>query len=93
MGYVPDLIPKDKKVLPDYFKSNPFSYARKNGLLTVLGYLGAVFFFLSALAYASAPIVFILFAIVGFIIFPPGHYFLEKCFQFRYNIVFSFVFI
>lgn len=85
MGYVPNLIPKKHKVLPEYFRGNPYSYSQKNMLSTILGYIGAIFFTLSALSYISAPIVAFLFAAVAFILSPPGHHFLEKKLRFKFT--------
>lgn len=85
MGYVPDLIPKRNKVLPDYFKGNHYTYSRKNPLTTILGYIGALFFVLSALAYISAPAVAVLFGTVAFILLPPGHYLIEKKLRFKFT--------
>ncbi len=85
MRYVPDLIPDDKKVLPNYFKGSPYTYPEKNRVLTVLGYIGAVFFILSAFAFIEQPIVTTLFGVVGFLLLPIGHNAIEKIFRFRFT--------
>lgn len=90
MGYVPDLIPEDKKVLPEYFRSNSLFYPKQNTLVTILGYIGASFFWLSGIVFISHPIIIALFGVVGFMLFPPGHNFIERAFQFRLTKVIKF---
>ncbi|MGJ7032814.1 tetratricopeptide repeat protein [Niabella hirudinis] len=84
MKYVPNLIPERSKVLPDYFKgSSPQKPHKKNKLKAfVMWVLGAIFF-LFALVSISHPALFILYGLIGFILVPPGHNFLEKKLQFK----------
>jgi len=83
MKYVPYIIPKDQKVLPDHFKESSSLQYGKNIVPTILGYIGAVFFFLSALAFVEHIAITILFGIIGFLLLPPGHNLIEKKFRFK----------
>lgn len=83
MRYVPDLISKDLKVLPDYFKGNIYSPPTKNKPAFILFYFAASVFFIVALACIKHPLLAFLFAAIGFILLPQGHRLLEKQFRFR----------
>ena len=84
MRYLPNLIPKHARVLPDYFKGHPYAVAKKPPqALTVLSYTGGVFFFLLAFASLLHPLLTLLFGSLGFVLLPQGHRFVEKIFRFR----------
>jgi len=83
MKYVPKLIPDHLKVLPDYFKGSAYGSASSNKLLIILSYIGASFFFLSALATIGYPPLALLYGMLGLILLPPGHRWLERTFRFR----------
>lgn len=83
MRYVPDLIPKDIKFLPDYFKGNIYASATKNKSASILFYIGATIFFIAAIANIKHPLLTLLFGSISFILLPQGHRWLEKQFRFR----------
>ncbi|OSZ82583.1 hypothetical protein CAP35_04765 [Chitinophagaceae bacterium IBVUCB1] len=83
MKYVPDLIPKDKRVLPDYFKNNPFKYTKGNTALNVLGYIAGSIFILMAFASINYILLALLYGVIGFVLLPVGHRFLENIFSFK----------
>lgn len=84
MRYVPNLIPKDKKVRPDYFKGSPYVTQSKNKIGTLLSYIGAVSLFLAALACINHSVLTLLLGILGFILLPQGHQWLEQ--KLRFNL-------
>lgn len=83
MRYVPNLIPESSKVLPDYFKGNIYKATKENSLRDTIFWTLGVFFFIGALASLKHPLLFLFFALLGFILIPPGHKFLEEKFRFR----------
>ncbi|MFT4154285.1 tetratricopeptide repeat protein [Parafilimonas sp.] len=83
MRYVPNLIPDNSKVLPDYFKGDVYEVTKKNAARDVIMWLLGAVFFLSALAFIKHPLMLLLFGLIGFILVPPGHKFLEKKLHFR----------
>ncbi|MBZ4190645.1 tetratricopeptide repeat protein [Niabella beijingensis] len=79
MKYVPDLIPERSKVLPDYFKEGPpCKPAKKSKASDVLMWILGAIFFLFALISIRHPALFILHGLIGFILIPPGHNYLER---------------
>ncbi len=85
MKYVPDLIPKDIKVLPDYFKGNIYASSTKNKSASILFYIGATIFFIAAIVNIKHPLLTLLFGSIGFILLPQGHRWLERQFRFRFT--------
>ncbi|ARS35791.1 tetratricopeptide repeat protein [Pontibacter actiniarum] len=83
MRYVPNLIPGHAKVLPAYFKGDPYTSKPGNILLQILSYIGAFFFLLAALAFLQHPIVTCLLGALGFILLPQGQRWLERKGRFR----------
>lgn len=83
MRYVPNLIPKENKVLPEYFKGNPYKYSKGSTLLIILGYISACIFFLFALTTLVHIPLALLYATVGFILLPPGHKLIERKLRFK----------
>lgn len=83
MKYVPNLIPNHSKILPEYFTGSIYSFKQSNKLLKFLSYFGAVFFFLLALVFIKYPLVALLFALLGFILLPQGHSWLEQKLHFQ----------
>ncbi len=83
MKYVPNLIPDNSKVLPDYFKGDIYKATKTSVARHALMWILGVFFFLSALAFIGHPLMFLMFGLIGFILIPPGHLFLEKKLRFR----------
>jgi hypothetical protein len=85
MRYVPNLIPESFKVLPDYFKGGIYQPREQNKLLTVIGWILGVFFLIGAVVSIKHPVMTLLFGLLGFILLPPGHRWIEKKFRFRFK--------
>lgn len=83
MRYVPNLIPDKSKVLRDYFKGDIYEPRKPNQLLTVLGWIFGVFFLIYALASISHPLLTLIFGLLGFILLPPVHRWIERKLRFR----------
>jgi tetratricopeptide (TPR) repeat protein len=83
MRYIPNLIPEDRRVLPEYFKSNPYALSEKSSVQDIIGYIGAVVIFLIGTVSLPHPLISILLFIVGFTLLPPGHNWLERNFRFK----------
>jgi tetratricopeptide (TPR) repeat protein len=86
MRYVPNLIPENAKVLPEYFKGDIYKAANKNQLRDgILWFLGIVFFICALAFIKDHPLLFLLFGLLGFILIPPGHEFVEKKLRFNFT--------
>jgi len=83
MRYVPNLIPDKSKVLRDYFKGDIYETRQPNQLLTVLSWVFGVFFLIGALVSISHPLLTLVFGLLGFILLPPGHRWIERKLRFR----------
>jgi tetratricopeptide (TPR) repeat protein len=83
MRYVPNLIPKNSKVLPGYFKGDLYEASGKNPGKDVLLWVLGIPLFLAALISIVHPLLLLLFGMTGFILIPPGHRFMERKFRFR----------
>ncbi len=83
MRYVPNLIPDKSKVLRDYFKGDIYEPRQPNQLLTVLGWIFGVFFLIGALVSISHPLQTLVFGLLGLILLPPGHRWIERKLRFR----------
>jgi tetratricopeptide (TPR) repeat protein len=84
MRYIPKLIPKEHKVLPDYFKEGGSRFAsNKNKFIYGVSVAGAILFFLSALAFIDHPLPAILFGLLGLLLLPVGHRLIERKLKFR----------
>lgn len=83
MRYVPNLIPDNSKVLPDYFKGNIYNTTKKKPLRDAILWIISVFFLITALVFISHPIITLIFGLIGFILIPPGHLFLERKLKFK----------
>ncbi len=83
MRYVPNLIPDSSKVLPDYFKGDIYTATKKNPLVDTLLWIIGVFFLIGALVSIGHPAMTLIFGLIGFILIPPGHRFIERKLQFR----------
>ncbi|MFB9075960.1 hypothetical protein ACFFLS_13585 [Flavobacterium procerum] len=84
MRYVPNLIPDKSKVLGHYFKGNIHKPKKVSSFQNVLRWIGGLFFMLIALSFLKHLILTLLFGLIGFMILPPGHNWLEK--KFRFNL-------
>ena len=83
MGYLPNLIPEEHRVLKEYFRAGKGKDAPKIKW-PLAAYLLSALFLIAALASLAHPIVFIAFASLSWIISPPGHKWLERKFQFKF---------
>lgn len=83
MRYVPDLIPENFRVLQNYFKGDVYEPRKSNLLLTIIGWIFGLFFLIGAFGSISHPIITILFGLLGFILIPAGHHWIEKKMRFR----------
>jgi tetratricopeptide (TPR) repeat protein len=83
MRYVPDLIPDNSKVLPDYFKGNIYKATKKNPLRDTILWILGVIFLIGALVSISHPLMTLIFGLIGLILIPPGHQFIERKLKFR----------
>jgi tetratricopeptide (TPR) repeat protein len=83
MRYLPNLIPKDSRVLPDYFKGSPYRPRKSKPFLAFLGWFFGIFFLLGAFAVLFHPPLAFFYAVLGILLLPPGHNWIEKTFRFR----------
>jgi len=83
MRYVPNLIPDSSKVLPEYFKGDIYKASTKNPTRDTIFWILGIIFFICALASLKHPLLSLFFALLGFILVPSGHRFIEKKFRFR----------
>ena len=82
MKYIPDIIPKESKVLPDYFKKKKDTQKTlisiKSILLWVIGILFIIFAFINITRLT-------LFFVIGFVLIPKGKSFVEKILHFKFT--------
>lgn len=83
MRYVPNLIPQKSKVLPNYFKGNIYTSSKMNPFTNTILWIFGVFFLIIALSYLKHPILFLMFGVLGFVLIPQGHSFIERKLKFR----------
>ena len=83
MRYVPNLIPDNSKVLPDYFKGSIYNATKKNPLRDTILWVIGIFFFIGALVFIKHPVMTLIFGLIGFILIPPGQQYLERKLKFR----------
>ncbi|MES1161061.1 MAG: hypothetical protein ABUM51_09915, partial [Bacteroidota bacterium] len=77
MRYVPNLIPKEARVLSNYFKGSPHSQGKK-GNANILYWIAGIPFLIIALANANHLPVALLFGLIALILLPVGHHWLQK---------------
>lgn len=83
MRYIPNLIPKRYRVLESYFKVQPAPAKKNNIFLEVIGWLLGIMFLINALIRLTHPLLSIVLGILGFMLLPPGHKWIEKKMRFR----------
>jgi tetratricopeptide (TPR) repeat protein len=83
MRFVPDLIPKNRRVLPEYFRGEIYTGSTKNNSFSIIYFLGAVLFFISAIAFINHPLLTFLFGSIGIVLLPQGNRWIEKQLRFR----------
>lgn len=83
MRYVPNLIPDNSKVLPDYFKGSIYKTTKKNPTRDLILWIIGALFLLAALAFFRHPLLTLFFGFISFILIPPGQQFLERKLKFR----------
>lgn len=85
MRYIPNLIPKKSKVLPDYFKEDIYANNYSNSTLTTLSYIGAIALFIIAFVSIVHPLLSLFFLIPGLCLLPPMNNWIEKRGRFRFT--------
>jgi tetratricopeptide (TPR) repeat protein len=70
------------KQIPD---GNPNHRAQKNGFIVFLGWFFGIFFLLGAAAMLHHPPAAFFYFVLGFVLLPPGHNWIEKTFRFRFK--------
>lgn len=85
MRYVPNLIPDKSKVLRDYFKGDIYAEREPNQTLTALSWILGVVSFICAITFITHPALSFVFALLGFILIPPGHRWIERQLRFRFT--------
>lgn len=85
MRYVPNLIPQTSKVLPDYFKGDVYHPRQESNLLNVIGWILGILFLIGAVVSIKHPVMTLLFGLLGFMLLPPGHRWIEKKLRFRFK--------
>ncbi len=83
MRYVPNLIPEKSRVLRHYFIGKPLSSPYKSKVLSVIAWILGVTFLIVALVYISHPVLLFMFGVLGLILIPPGHQWMEKTFKLK----------
>lgn len=83
MRYVSHIMPEKSKVLPEYFKGDLYKAAKKNPWRRALLWISGIPFLLAAVVSVNHPWLTILYGIIGFILIPPGHRFIERKLRFR----------
>lgn len=81
MKYVPNLIPKENRVLTEYFKENTIK--KKNVLVSIINWFFGIFFILWALASLGHTLMFIIFGLIGLVLLPPSQRLIEKSLKFN----------
>jgi tetratricopeptide (TPR) repeat protein len=82
MRYVPNLIPEEQKVLPEYFQGSSYQTPQKNVSASALSWFFGVIFLLAALLFLLHPFVFVIYALIGLILLPPAQQWLEQKLRF-----------
>lgn len=85
MRYLPNLIPEKSRVLKDYFKGDVYQARRPNAFLITLGWVSSICFFIIAIMSIKHFVLAITIAILGFIVLPPGHRWIQRVGRFQMN--------
>lgn len=85
MRYVPNLIPKSLKVLPNRYKGSPYKSRQPNKAASVLSWVGGIFCLLGAIASLPHLMPVLLFALAGIALIPPGQRWFENKLRFRFD--------
>jgi tetratricopeptide (TPR) repeat protein len=83
MRYLPNLIPDKFRVLPDYFKGSVYHPQQPNSISAILSWMISIIFFIAAIAMLNHPALTLLLGIIGFILLPPAHRWIERVLQFQ----------
>jgi len=73
MRYLPNLIPKESRVLTNYFKGDIYRSRKKTGPRGVFGWIFGIFFLLGAFAELPHPPLAFFYGLLGIMLLPPGH--------------------
>lgn len=85
MRYLPNLIPKESRVLTNYFKGDIYRSRKKTGLPGVFGWFFGIFFLFGVFAELPHPPLAFFYGLLGVMLLPPGHHWIEKTFRFRFR--------
>lgn len=87
MKYIPDLIPKDKRVLPEYFNvSKTINNKKANLTIRIINYVFTFLFIIAAIGSIDHPVLSVFFAALAFISSPFGHKWLERKLNFKFTL-------
>ncbi|MBO9586388.1 MAG: hypothetical protein J7574_19665 [Flavobacterium sp.] len=84
MKYVPNLIPEKSQVLKHYFTGRIDQTKKVNPIQNFLSWSGGLIFLLWAVVSLKHPLLTLFLGVIGFLIIPPGHKWIEK--KFRFNL-------
>lgn len=82
MRFVPNLIPEESRVLKDYFKGNVYGLNKSKQTIYLTWALGLIFI-IAGLLFIKHLIITIILNLLGFIIIPLGHQFVENTLHFK----------
>jgi hypothetical protein len=85
MKYVPNLIPENAKVLPDYFNDTPNITPSVSFLKKFICTAGAVWFFMFAMACYKEPLVCVIMLVLAAGLLVPVHRWIERKLQFTFT--------
>lgn len=85
MKYIPNLIPENAKVLPDYFVDGPHATTKVSFLRKFCCTAGAVLFYLFAIASFKYPLISIILILLGTGLFVPIHRWVERKLRFTFT--------
>lgn len=85
MRYVSELIPARLKVLPEYFVGKQLVKQEKSSAFLVISYIASIFFFFIGLTFARHLFITFYYAIIGLLILPQGHAYVEKKGRFQFT--------
>ncbi len=93
MRYVPNLIPTENKILPDYFEGDIYKAHKSNVALESICWVLGILFCIGGVALARHPVLTLIFGFIGFILTPTGHKWIEKVLSFRFTANFKLILI
>jgi tetratricopeptide (TPR) repeat protein len=92
MRYVPNLIPKESKVLPDYFVGDSYDFKDTYSEMITLSYFGLTCCLILVFFLYRYPYLIIIFLFLSFLFLPQGHKWIERTFKFRFTKIIKSIF-